>query len=344
MEELDQRFLEHGGRLDVARAAYPSAPEPWIDLSTGISPWTYPAPPISPEALHSLPSPGALQRLADIAHKAYRAPFAAQVVPLPGSDAGLSVLPWLFRTPKRVAVLAPAYSGHAAAWAAAGHSVAEIAGLDGIGSAAILIAVNPNNPDGRLLHHAELAKALTPLRRRDGLLIVDEAFADADESHSVLPLVAKLDYTIVLRSLSKFYGAGGIRLGFGITSHPVAARLKAALGAWPLSAQAIAFGSAALSDEPWAASQRARLRGAAQALDLALENAGLTILGGTALFRLAAHRSAACLFVHLARSGILVRPFRNRPWLRFGLPAGEEEKARLTEALRSAPLQKPGRS
>ena len=84
-------------------------------------------------------------------------------------------------------------------------------------------------------------------------MIVDEAFADADESHSLLPHVARLDHTLVLRSAGKFFGAGGVRLGFAITSHPIAARLSAALGAWPVSAQAFAFGEAALADEAWAA-------------------------------------------------------------------------------------------
>ncbi|MBI4724063.1 MAG: aminotransferase class I/II-fold pyridoxal phosphate-dependent enzyme [Rhodomicrobium sp.] len=272
----------------------------------------------------------------EIARKAYRIPPMAEAVALPGTDAGLSVLPWLFREPKRVAVLAPAYSGHAAAWAAAGHSVSEIASLDHAGGAAILIVVNPNNPDGRFVSHAALAAALPPLKRRDGLLIVDEAFADADESHSLLPQVARLDYTLVLRSAGKFYGAGGVRLGFAITSHPVAARLRSALGAWPVSAQALAFGQAALPDSEWAAMQRSRLKEAASQLDEVLTEAGFRIAGGTALFRLSAHSQSREMFAALARQGILTRPFRDRSALRFGLPRGPEELARLRDALKGA--------
>ncbi len=104
-------------------SSFVHAPEPWIDLSTGIGPWSYPVPQVPAEALQRLPDTTALHRLQEIARKAYRAPPAAEVVALPGTDTGLSILPWLFREPKRVAVLAPSYSGHAAAWAAAGHSV-----------------------------------------------------------------------------------------------------------------------------------------------------------------------------------------------------------------------------
>ncbi len=338
-DEIDLRFFEHGGRLDVARLVYPGAPEPWIDLSTGISPWSYPVPHLADEDLRRLPDAGALPKLAAVAQEAYRAPRLAEIVALPGTDAGLSILPWLFREPKRVAVLAPAYSGHAAAWIAAGHSVSEIASLDRAGNAAILIVVNPNNPDGRIASFASLATALPPLKRRDGLLIVDEAFADADESHSLLPSVARLDFTLVLRSAGKFFGAGGVRLGFAITSHPVAGRLRAALGAWPISAQALSFGLAALGDQAWIAAQRKRLTDAAAALEALLDEGGFRIVGGTALFRLAEHPQSRELFGHLAANGILTRPFRDRSVLRFGLPGSPEEFARLREALQTAPQQ-----
>ncbi len=231
--DIDARFYERGGRLDVAREVYPDAPEPWIDLSAAISPWSHPFPALSGSEMHRYPDAAALRRLADTARRAYRAPSVADAVPVPGVNVGLSILPWLFREPKRVAILAPNHAGHAAAWEAAGHSVSQIESLDQSGKAAILIAVNPSHGDGRFVPHAELAAALQPLKRRNGLLIVDETFADGDESHSLLPEVGRLDYTLVLRSLGEFYGAAGIGLGFAITSHPIAERLRAALGRRP---------------------------------------------------------------------------------------------------------------
>jgi cobalamin biosynthetic protein CobC len=332
-EEIDSRFFEHGGRLDLARALYPGAPGPWIDLSTGISPWSYPVPHLASEKLQRLPDRTELDGLAAAARKAYSVSNAADIVPLPGTDTGLSLLPWLFREPKRAAILAPAYSGHAAAWSAAGHSVTEAVSLDQALGAAVIIVVNPNNPDGRFVPHDKLAASLAPIKRGAGLLILDEAFADAGDSHSILPAAGRLDHTLVLRSAGKFYGAGGVRLGFAITSHPVAGRLKAALGAWPVSAQAIAFGEAALADGAWAAAQRARLKDGAKQLDAVLTGAGFKILGGTALFRLAEHPRSRDLFNGLAGKGILTRPFKNSSALRFGIPGCPEDLARLREAL-----------
>jgi cobalamin biosynthetic protein CobC len=335
VNDIDPRFYERGGRLDVARAAYPGAPEPWIDLSTAISPWSYPFPALADTEMHSYPDAAALHRLTTAAKKVYRAPAVADAVPVPGVNLGLSALPWFFREPKRVAVLAPEHSGHIAAWEAAGHSVSHIASLDQAGKAAILIVVNPSHVNGRIVPHADLAAALPPLKRRDGLLIVDETFADADPGHSLLPEVARLDYTLVLRSLGEFYGSAGVGLGFAITSHPIAERLRSALGAWPVSAQALAFGEAALANSVWAESQRARLKEAVNELDAALEAAGLRILGGQALFRLAGCTSARQLFSHLASQGILTRPFPDRNALRFGLPRDEEELSRIRQALQS---------
>ncbi len=334
--DIDARFYERGGRIDVAREVYPDAPEPWIDLSTAISPWSYPFPALPESEMHRFPDAAALRRLTDTARKAYRAPSVADAVPLPGVGAGAGILPWLFREPKRVAILEPGHAGHAAAWEAAGHSVSQVELLDRASKAAILIVVNPSHIDGRLIPHAGLAAALPPLKRRDGLLIVDETLADADPSHSLLPEVARLDYTVVLRSLGEFYGAAGIGLGFAITSHPIAGRLRAALGAWPVSAQALGFGEAALASSAWAGTQRARLNQAANDLNVALEAAGLRTLGGTALFRLAGSTAAAEFFIRLASQGILTRPLTDRSALRFGLARDEEDLSRVRRALAPA--------
>ncbi len=51
------RFTYHGGDLGAARAVFPGAPEPWIDLSTGINPVPYPLPAIDPRPGRPCPTP-----------------------------------------------------------------------------------------------------------------------------------------------------------------------------------------------------------------------------------------------------------------------------------------------
>ncbi len=51
------RFVHHGGWLCVARTLFPDVPQPWIDLSTGINPSSYPAPRASARERNRLPEP-----------------------------------------------------------------------------------------------------------------------------------------------------------------------------------------------------------------------------------------------------------------------------------------------
>jgi len=59
----------HGDRLIEARRLFPGAPEPFIDLSTGINPLSYPVPPIEPSGWTRLPEPEAIAALEAMAAK-----------------------------------------------------------------------------------------------------------------------------------------------------------------------------------------------------------------------------------------------------------------------------------
>ena len=64
---LDAPALEHGGDLAMARRLFPGAPQPFIDLSTGINPHPYPLPPLPSGVFARLPDGEAQMRLAGIA-------------------------------------------------------------------------------------------------------------------------------------------------------------------------------------------------------------------------------------------------------------------------------------
>ena len=321
------RFTYHGGDLGAARAAFPDAPAPWIDLSTGINPRPYPLPAIASTAWTALPDAGATRALEAVAAQAYGARPAA-VVAAPGTEALIQWLPRLFPA-RRVGVFGVTYGDHARAWAAAGAAVETAETIDALAGFDVAVVVNPNNPDGRLVAPADLAA----LAERVGLLVVDEAFAD------VVPPAWSLapdppPNAVVLRSFGKCYGLAGLRLGFAVTVPERAAALRAALGPWAVSGPAVAVGCAALADDAWAEAARARLVHDAARLDGLLSARGAAILGGTALFRLVAVDDSADWFERLARAGILTRPFADHPtWLRFGLPGSEAAWRRLEQAL-----------
>ena len=319
--------IAHGGDLGLARLLFPGAPEPFIDLSTGINPHPYPIPQLAAELFTRLPEAAALDRLAEVAAAAYGA-SADQIVVAPGTQVLLTLVAGLVR-PGRAAILAPTYAEHARAAAWAGHRVEDVADLEQLHGAALAVVVNPNNPDGRTCRRGGLLRCAEALRP-EGLLIADEAFMDVlpDAADLSLAIEAARGNIVVLRSFGKFFGLAGLRLGFAVTAPALAARLTTALGPWAVSGVALSIGTAALQDRSWAAMMRAVLRATAERLDQILADANLTIIGGTPLFRLAQTPAALQLFDHLGRAGILVRRFAEHPaWLRFGLPGSEVEMA-----------------
>ena len=306
----------HGGRLGAAARLFPQARTPWIDLSTGISPWPYPAE--AETDWSRLPEPAALTGLEAAAAACFGAPDPEEVVAVPGSDLALRLLPQLLGVAD-ARYLSPIYSGHKAAWPDASPMVPGT-----LGRAELLILCNPNNPDGRTTDRSELY-------RFPGQIIVDEAFADTMPG---LTLAPDRRGAIVLRSFGKFFGLPGLRLGFVIADRPLARRLRALIGDWPVGSATIAIATAAYRDSDWQASQRQRLADASQRLDTLLKACGLTIAGGTPLFRLARCERGSELFHHLAQAGILTRPFADDAnALRFGLPGEAPQWQRLEQAL-----------
>ena len=316
----------HGGRVDEAARQFPDALLPWIDLSTGINPHAWAGPRADFAALRRLPDPAETAALEKAAAVAFNVADPGMVAAIPGAEAGLRLLPRLTGAAS-VGILAPTYGGHAEAWAAAGHEI-RAASREAPPDTAALVIVNPNNPDGRTVPPDHLRGLVTDTR----LLIVDESFGEVTPDLSVAPHAH--DRLIVLRSFGKFYGLAGVRLGFIIAGPAVIAQVRAAFGDWPVSAEALAAGTKAYADRAWAEATRVRLHQESERLDALLRRAGLALLGGTSLFRLCATPHAASWFTHLARHGILVRPFAPQPdWLRFGLPGTEAEWARLEAAL-----------
>jgi cobalamin biosynthetic protein CobC len=331
-EDLDHPLV-HGGGLAAARRLFADAPEPFIDLSTGINPYSYPLPQLPPELFTRLPDPEALAALAAIAAQTYGAPSAAHVVPAPGTQILLPLIATLV-DPGRAAVVAPTYREHARAAALAGHRVAEIADLAAAREAMLVIVTNPNNPDGRLFDKNELIALAKRLASRGGLLIVDEAFMDVGPAGASLAGEVGRNAIVVLRSFGKFSGLAGIRLGFALAPPQLAARLSARLGPWAVSGPALAIGTTALADRVWIEETRRYLIAAADRLKAILLGARIEIVGGTALFQLARTQAASDLFHHLGRAGILVRNFpEHLSWLRFGLPGTEKAWARLQMAM-----------
>jgi cobalamin biosynthetic protein CobC len=319
----------HGGCLDEAARCFPDAPQPWLDLSTGINPVAWEPQELPAVDLRALPSASSLAMLEAAAAQAFDAERVA-ITALPGTEMGLRLLDQV-GLPQPFRYVAPGYRTHADALPRAVAIEADAA--KDVRDGTLLLA-NPNNPDGRVFAPEMLLGIGRRLAQAGGMLVLDEAFADATPELSILPHLRSDDRVLVFRSFGKFFGLAGVRLGFACGAADIIAALRKPLGSWPVSATAAALGTAAYRDAAWAAETRRTLAERCAALDTLLRRHALDARGASPLFRLVQTEQAPALFDHLARCGILTRPFDYAPdWLRIGVPADSAALQRLDRAL-----------
>ncbi|MBC7962305.1 MAG: threonine-phosphate decarboxylase [Steroidobacteraceae bacterium] len=112
----------------------------------------------------------------------------------------------------------------------------------------VLYLCNPGNPNGSL-HSRQTVEQVYELCLAAGVfMVLDEAFMDFCEEASSKHFVAQSENAIVLRSMTKFFGIPGLRLGYAIGDATLTEQLDAMGGPWSVNTLAQAAGSAALQD------------------------------------------------------------------------------------------------
>jgi cobalamin biosynthetic protein CobC len=330
--------LEHGGNVRAAAEQFNLPLEHWVDLSTGISPWSWPVPAIPTSVWRTLPE--ADQQL-ELAAAQYYGCAPEAVLAVPGSQFSLQFTPALL-TRGKVAMPQRGYAEHRLAWIKAGHQIidyVDIAELEKLVAGAAVdhaLVINPNNPTGELVPHQQLVDLGQRLNQSEGYLVVDEAFADPCPEISLATLCPQQGL-IVYRSVGKFFGLAGLRLGFMLAQPSLCRKLASNMPPWLLSHPARWIGLAALSDRRWQIEQRRRLEDTAvqwlpklQALIPQLQ------FSGTALFTSGFGDPDFCrgLYQAMGRRALLIRLIEEcngQGMVRFGLPlpADREKVERL---------------
>ena len=176
----------------------------------------------------------------------------------------------------------------------------------------LVLVSNPGNPCGLAMGREPMLALLAQCAAVGALLAVDEAFADFCPEHSVLAEAGRHPALLVFRSLTKFFGIPGLRLGFVVAPPELRTRLASRQVPWSVGALAQEAGLYCLSKADWAARTldcvgRARTR-LAQGLS---SLPGLRPLPSNANYLLVEARppalSAAELYDALARKGLLIR-------------------------------------
>jgi cobalamin biosynthesis protein CobC len=322
-------MLEHGGNLREAAARFGRPMEDWLDLSTGINPLPYPAPALAANAWHRLPEVD--PALAQAAQAYYGAP---RMLPVAGTQAAILALPRL-RARTRVIVAAPSYAEHAHGWTQAGHAVREVPyeQLDAnIEEGDVAVVCNPNNPTGATVAPDTLLDWAGRLAARGGWLVVDEAFGDTTPQASVARHSDRPGL-IVLRSVGKFFGLAGLRLGFVAAEEKLLVQLADVIGPWSVSGPAQEIGRAALRDRDWQHETATQLLQSGARLHQLLKANGIDA-SGTALFQWWPEPRPEAFHEAMAQHGIWVRLFRDKArGIRLGLPPDEAAWQRLQQAI-----------
>lgn len=323
-------MLEHGGNLAQAADRFGIPLENWLDLSTGINPSGYPVPIIPVALWHRLPETD--DGLIEAAQAYYGAPH---VLATTGSQAAIQALPRL-RSACNVTMPRTMYAEHAHHWLEHGHKLHYFdEEPDALTEIDVLLVCNPNNPTGRLFQPEKLLAWHQQLAQKGGWLVVDEAFVDCTPEFSLAQF--SLPNLIILRSLGKFFGLAGARVGFVLAEKSFLAKLENMLGPWPIAGSARFVAKLALQDTAWQQVTRIHLAQQSAQLSALLSKYNLAPQAGNVLFHWLpsdpVNNWAQSIHTHLAQLGIWTRLFNEWNALRFGLPP-EQAWARLEEAIK----------
>lgn len=356
----------HGGALNAAAEYFNIPAEQWLDISTGINPTSWPVAEIPQSVWQRLPEEQSTSEegLEQTALNYYLHNCQGSVdtinrnniLPCAGSQQGIRLLPSLYsalsggakaKGAAKVWITAGSYAEHSIAWEEQGHRVNKVAG-DKISQLLtqqpvdVLILLNPDNPSGQRWSADQLLKWWSILHQRGGWLIVDEAFMDTTPEQSLVNQVER-DGLFVLRSVGKFFGLAGMRLGFVFSSEKAIKKLDKMLGPWAVSHPAQYLGNLALQDQEWINKQRQELSQQSIHLAKLLESYLFCDCEGTDLFQTLYHEQAESIFTQLAKQAVLVRflpkTSKTDAGLRFGLPKNNDDSwQRLESALATLTL------
>lgn len=163
-------------------------------------------------------------------------------------------------------------------------------------------------------------KAIEDLAQRcDGMLVVDEAYADFS-AQTAMALVKKYDNVVVTRTFSKSYALAGMRLGLAVARPQVVAALDKIRDHYHLDRLALVAAEAALLDQDYLHQRVTQICQTRDWFSSELEKIGFNVIPSQANFVFAspADGNGARIYELLKDHKILVRHFSD-PLLKHGL-------------------------
>ena len=199
----------------------------------------------------------------------------------------------------------------------------------------LLFVASPNNPTGIANDEAELIELAESLPEHV-ILCLDEAYAEyLDQAPDFRVAISAGRKVFCLRTFSKIYGLGGLRVGYGYGDPELVQLLHRVRQPFNINTVAQAAAVAALGDHNFVNRCRAANKAGRAQLVKGLEALGYSTVGGQANFVLADVGCGMSFFEGLQRAGIIVRPlapYSMPEFVRITIGT-ESENTRLLEAV-----------
>lgn len=346
----------HGGQLSRVAKQFNIPEQQWLDLSTGIAPFSYPIPDIPNKIWQCLPTIS--EGLIEAAKHYYD---AEHCWPLAGSQQLIEKLPQLWREEKKQSSSLHAYlpkvgyKEHQQAWMKAGYKLhfyqAELPSF--IEENSIVVVINPNNPLTDCFSIKQLTALKNHCNQQHALLVIDEAFADifspefsfvshientsSEKNSSKGEAVAKelIANVIVLRSFGKFFGLAGLRIGFVCSSKKWCVIIQENIGPWSINGPALYIAELALKDKCWQIQQTRKLVAQSEAMqNLLIQHLSNCRIEANAMFITVFVDRAPELYLQLCKLAVYVRLTDEEDALRIGI-ADEAQFEQFSIALTS---------
>ena len=119
----------------------------------------------------------------------------------------------------------------------------------------LLILCNPNNPTSSVIKRGQMRGILDYCKRKSITVLVDETyveFAEEPEEVTAIPLTEFYNNIIILRGISKFFAAPGLRLGYAVCgNHDLLKEINQKKNPWTINSLAAIAGEIMFTDEEY---------------------------------------------------------------------------------------------
>lgn len=211
----------------------------------------------------------------------------------------------------------------------------------------LLVICNPNNPTSTAITRTAMRKILDCCKQYDIFVMVDETYVEFAENYQDITAVSLTEYynnIVILRGISKFFAAPGLRLGYAVTgNHDLLKAINTRKNPWTINSLAETAGTLMFTDTDYITHTKELISRERRRITQELGNMdSVKIYPPVANFVLLRilneHVSSEDVFGHAIRQKMMIRdcstfPFLNHKYIRFCF-MNPEDNERLLQCLK----------